>query len=105
MVLLASYESFVSKLDKVDASEITWLKHTDFNALKLKVSLSIVAISAIFLLKRYMSLEDVLSSIPKDAPLSHNPIFWQVVIHLVFVCSALLAAVTNNIAFSQNKGH
>ncbi|GAA7727021.1 hypothetical protein HpCOL14_11310 [Helicobacter pylori] len=34
-----------------------------------------------------------------------NPIFWQVVIHLVFVCSALLAAVTNNIAFSQNKGH
>ncbi|GAA7148186.1 TIGR00645 family protein [Helicobacter pylori] len=100
MVLLASYESFVSKLDKVDASEITWLKHTDFNALKL------VAISAIFLLKRYMSLEDVLSSIPKDTPLSHNPIFWQVVIHLVFVCSALLAAVTNNIAFSQNnKGH
>ncbi len=90
---------------KVDASEITWLKHTDFNALKLKVSLSIVAISAIFLLKRYMSLEDVLSSIPKDTPLSHNPIFWQVVIHLVFVCSALLAAVTNNIAFSQNKGH
>ncbi|RVY84918.1 YqhA family protein, partial [Helicobacter pylori] len=85
--LLASYESFVSKLDKVDASEITWLKHTDFNALKLKVSLSIVAISAIFLLKRYMSLEDVLSSIPKDTPLSHNPIFWQVVIHLVFVCS------------------
>ncbi len=105
MVLLASYESFVSKLDKVDASEITWLKHTDFNALKLKVSLSIVAISAIFLLKRYMSLEDVLSSIPKDTPLSHNPIFWQVVIHLVFVCSALLTAVTNNIAFSQKERH
>ncbi|CAJ99211.1 Putative inner membrane protein [Helicobacter acinonychis] len=89
----------------MDASGITWLKHTDFNALKLKVSLSIVAISAIFLLKRYMSLEYVLSGIPKDAFLSHNPIFWQVVIHLVFVCSALLATVTNNIAFSQNKGH
>ncbi len=30
MVLLASYESFVSKLDKVDASEITWLKAHGF---------------------------------------------------------------------------
>ncbi|AFI03865.1 TIGR00645 family protein [Helicobacter cetorum] len=105
MVLLASYESFISKLDKVDTSEITWLEHTDFNALKLKVSLSIVAISAIFLLKKYMTLDDVLAKIPANTPLSHNPVFWQVVIHLVFVCSALLAAITDKIAFSHKKGH
>lgn len=76
MVLFVSYESFVFKLDKVDVSEIIWLKYMDFNVLKLKVLFFIVVILVIFLFKCYMSLEDVLFSIFKDMFLLYNFIFW-----------------------------
>lgn len=76
MVLFVSYESFVFKLDKVDVSEIIWLKYMDFNVLKLKVLFFIVVILVIFLFKCYMSLEDVLFSIFKDVFLLYNFIFW-----------------------------
>lgn len=81
MVMLSSYENFVSKMDLAHArASIAWLGKLDAGTLKLKVSASIVAISAIQLLKWYMEID----TIPNDK------LLWMVVIHLTFVVSALL---------------
>lgn len=102
MVMFSGYENFVSKLDKAgDTSQIKWLAHLDSGTLKLKVSASIVAISAIYLLKRYMMIDSVLATLPTDAPLSRNPLFWQTLIHLVFVVSAVLLALVEKIGFDK----
>ncbi len=106
MVMFSGYENFVSKLDKAgDTSQIKWLTHLDSGTLKLKVSASIVAISAIFLLKKYMVIEDVLAKLPPNASLYENPLFWQTLIHLVFVISAVLLALVDKVAFSKHRSN
>ncbi len=58
MVMLSGYENFVSRLTIVDAEKsISWLGKLDSGNLKLKVAASIVAISAIQLLKGFMEVE------------------------------------------------
>ena len=66
----------------------------DFSALKLKLLSSIVAISAIQLLKQFMSIQTI----------SEREIFWLVVIHVVFVVSSVLLALSDRIA-SGTHGH
>jgi uncharacterized protein (TIGR00645 family) len=66
----------------------------DFGALKLKLLSSIVAISAIQLLKQFMSIKEV----------SERDIFWLVVIHVVFVVSSVLLALSDRIA-GHNSNH
>jgi uncharacterized protein (TIGR00645 family) len=60
----------------------------DFGTLKLKLLSSIVAISAIQLLKQFMSINNV----------SERDIFWLVIIHVVFVVSSVLLALSDRIA-------
>jgi uncharacterized protein (TIGR00645 family) len=60
----------------------------DFTALKLKLLSSIVAISAIQLLKQFMSVSTV----------SDRDLFWLVVIHVVFVVSSVLLALSDRIS-------
>ncbi|SUB58880.1 Predicted membrane protein [Phocoenobacter uteri] len=104
MVMFSGYENFVSKLDKAgDTSQIKWLTHLDSGTLKLKVSASIVAISSIFLLKKYMVIEETLATLPQNTPLHENPLFWQTLIHLVFVVSAVLLAFVDKVAFSKHR--
>ena len=59
MVIFAGYENFVSKMD-VDGhpDRPSWMGTIDFSAMKLKLVASIVAISAIHLLKAFMSIDD-----------------------------------------------
>ncbi len=79
MVMLSSYESFVSRLDIGAGTEkLGWLGKMDYTSLKNKVASSIVAISSIHLLKIFMNTENV----PNDK------LLWYVVIHLTFVLSA-----------------
>ena len=88
MVMLSGYENFVSRLDIADAEKsISWLGKLDTGSLKLKVAASIVAISAIQLLKGFMEVQDV----PNDK------LFWMTAIHLTFVVSALLLAVMDRL--------
>ncbi|MDG6896996.1 TIGR00645 family protein [Actinobacillus delphinicola] len=104
MVMFSGYENFVSKIDKAgDTSHIKWLSHLDSGTLKLKVSASIVAISAIFLLKKYMVIDTTLANLPPHATLLQNPLFWQTLIHLVFVVSAVLLALVDKIAFDKKR--
>ena len=58
IVIFSGYENFVSKIDHSGHKDWpTWMGTIDFISLKLKVLSSIVAISAIQLLKQFMAIK------------------------------------------------
>src|SRR5215211_6866506 len=72
IVIFSGYENFVSKIDHSGHRDWPeWMGTIDFTALKLKLLSSIVAISAIQLLKQFMSIKDV----------SDRDLMWLVIIH------------------------
>ena len=80
MVMFSGYENFVSRIDIDDNKEkLAWLGKLDSGALKQKVAASIVAISSIHLLKKFMDAQQI----------SNDKLMWYVIIHLTFVLSAL----------------
>ncbi|MET1253750.1 TIGR00645 family protein [Aliikangiella maris] len=80
MVMFSGYENFVSQLDIDDNMEkLSWLGKLDSGSLKQKVAASIVAISSIHLLQKFMNLEGT----------SSDELMWYVIIHLTFVLSSL----------------
>jgi uncharacterized protein (TIGR00645 family) len=88
VVMFAGYETFVSQLH-IDEHEqrLDWLGTIDFGDLKLRVIASIVAISAIALLRSFLLLGD--PSVVVDA----TRLRWMVVIQLAFVVSGVLLAL------------
>ncbi|HRQ60584.1 MAG TPA: TIGR00645 family protein [Alphaproteobacteria bacterium] len=97
IVIFAGYENFVSKIDFATHPDWpAWMGTIDFSALKLKLLSSIVAISAIELLKRFMSMKEV-------TPDNEKVLLWLVVIHMVFVISSVLLALSDKIAVSSVK--
>lgn len=94
MVMFSGYENFVSRIDlDADTDKLDWLGKLDANTLKLKVAASIVAISSIHLLSKFMEVH----TIPNDK------LMWYVLIHMAFVVSALLLAVLDRIAFAAHR--
>jgi uncharacterized protein (TIGR00645 family) len=88
MVVFAGYENFVSKLDIGDHPDRPqWISQIDFSGMKLKLIASIVAISAIHLLRAFMSVE----TMDKDN------LKWLVIVHLTFVSSGVLLALMDYI--------
>jgi uncharacterized protein (TIGR00645 family) len=87
IVIFSGYENFVSRID-TQASEDrpTWMGTLDFSGLKMKLIGSIVAISAISLLRAFMTLSQ------SDSLLDEARLRWLVVLHLTFVFSGLLFA-------------
>jgi uncharacterized protein (TIGR00645 family) len=100
IVIFSGYENFVSQIDHSGHVDWpSWMGTIDFTALKLKLLSSIVAISAIQLLKEFMSMKAV-------AAVDERRLFWLVVIHLVFVASSVLLAVADYITgLSSGHGH
>lgn len=93
MVALSGYETFVSPFDTTgDMERPGWLGKLDPGTVKLKVAASIVAISAIHLLKQYMNTETF------DA----NRIMVLTGVHLAFVVSALLLAFVDKMSFKNH---
>tara|TARA_Y100000815_G_scaffold207457_1_gene191492 strand:+ start:1190 stop:1837 length:648 start_codon:yes stop_codon:yes gene_type:complete len=89
IVLFSGYENFVSKLDIDDGGDRpSWMGTVDFSGLKMKLIASIVAISAIHLLKRFMEIGQA----DADAAFGETELKWLVVIHLTFVISGVLMA-------------
>ena len=88
IVLFSGYENFVSKLDIDDAVDRPpWMGTVDFSGLKMKLIASIVAISGIHLLKRFMEIGET------SASLNEPQLMWLVIIHLTFVASGVLLAL------------
>jgi uncharacterized protein (TIGR00645 family) len=97
IVIFSGYENFVSKMDHSDHGDRPeWMGTIDFSALKLKMLSSIVAISAVQLLRQFMSLGVV-------TPERERELMWMVVIHVVFVVSSVLLALSDRIA-GHGKG-
>lgn len=95
MVMFSGYETFVSKLDVQTGGgdKLGWLGKLDAGTLKLKVAASIVAISSIHLLRKFMEVEDTES----------RKLLWYVVIHMTFVFSALLMGVLDRITGATKR--
>ena len=94
MVALSGYETFVSRFDTVNEMEKpSWLGKLDPGTVKIKLAVSIVSISAIHLLKTYLSVEN----------LSNERILTLTAVHLAFVGSALMLAWVDKVA--AHKDH
>src|SRR5262245_37337001 len=96
IVIFSGYENFVSKIDhSAHRDWPEWMGTIDFTALKLKLLSSIVAISAIHLLKQFMSIRVGQEGM---TPPNDLELFWYVLIHVVFVISSVLLALSDRIS-------
>jgi uncharacterized protein (TIGR00645 family) len=110
MVMFSGYENFVSKIDVDEggADKLGWLGKLDASTLKMKVAASIVAISSIHLLRKFMEVEDILVDPDSGVAKVHgnDKLLWYVIIHMTFVFSAVLMGVLDRItgAGHRSKG-
>jgi uncharacterized protein (TIGR00645 family) len=96
IIVFAGYETFVSKIDTAESEDRpSWMGYVGFADLKMKIMGSIVAISGIELLKMFMNLD---SYADRQWQLP-----WLVGLHMTFVVSGVLFAVTERIANGGNK--
>lgn len=80
MVIIGGYETFVSRLDlEGHPDQPEWLSHVNAGVLKIKLSTAIIGISSIHLLKTFINAANT----------NEHTIMWQVIIHALFLLSAL----------------
>ncbi|CAN5397470.1 TIGR00645 family protein [soil metagenome] len=104
MVIIGGYETFVSKI-KIDGhpDQPEWLSHVNANVLKVKLAMAIIGISSIHLLKTFIEVGDLgapsseADSVTGDSYTSEG-VFWQVIIHTVFILSAVALAWIDKIS-------
>ena len=97
IVIFSGYENFVSKIDVASHEDRPdWMGTVDFSGLKMKLIASIVAISAIALLRAFMKLAE-------GHELSDRTLMWLVVIHVTFVVSGVLLALMDWLAGRADK--
>ena len=87
MVLVSSYENFVSRYDTGQA-DLSWLGKLDVGSLKVKLASAIVAISSIHLLQVFLNAPEY----PNDK------IMWITLMHMAFVVSAVALGFLDRIA-------
>ena len=85
MVMMSGYENFVSRLDvaEMESENLSWLGKMDSSSLKGKIAASIVAISSIHLLKKFMNVEEI----------ENDKLMWYMILHLTFVLSAFVMGI------------
>lgn len=94
MVVVGGYETFVSRLNlQGHPDQPEWLSHVNAGMLKVKLATALIGISSIHLLKTFIDSEHV----------SDRTIGWQVGIHVTFVVSALVLAITDRILTAKPK--
>jgi uncharacterized protein (TIGR00645 family) len=93
IIIFAGYENFVSKIDTGGHEDRPdWMGHVSFSDLKMKLIGSIVAISGIELLKAFVDVQSFTT----------EQLAWKVGIHLTFVISGLLFAVSDWLTHSKH---
>jgi uncharacterized protein (TIGR00645 family) len=95
MVMFSGYENFVSTIDAKGSDSLNWLGKLDAGTLKLKVAASIVAISSIHLLRKFMEAETT----------GNDKLMWYVIMHMAFVLSAVLLGVLDKLSFAKHRDH
>ena len=92
IVILSGYENFVSKIEAGgDHDRPEWMTKVDFGGLKQKLMTSIVAISAIQVLKAFMNIDQGTGS-PDSVKLA-----WLVGIHVLFLGSLLAVVIADRL--------
>jgi uncharacterized protein (TIGR00645 family) len=105
IVVFSGYENFVSKIDPEGHPDWPeWMTQIDFAGLKQKLFASIVAISAVQVLKAFMKLGNVMPDGAAGTS-SDRYLFWLVAIHVVFVLSGLALAWTDKIGDTKHSSH
>ncbi|MDP3636214.1 MAG: TIGR00645 family protein [Azonexus sp.] len=101
MVIIGGYETFVSRLNLADhPDQPEWLSHVNAGVLKFKLSTASIGISSIHQLKSFINAPN----------LSEHTLMGQVIIHVVFLFSALAMAIvdktmTQTLALQHQKHH
>jgi uncharacterized protein (TIGR00645 family) len=96
IVVFSGYENFVSRIDTSgNPNWPVWITKIDFAGLKQKLLASIVAISAIHVLEAFLNI---------DAVFDATRMTWLVAVHLVFVVSALLLALSDRFTHEKANG-
>jgi uncharacterized protein (TIGR00645 family) len=93
IVIIGGWATFVSRLDignHKDRPE--WLGLMNAGSLKIKLTTSLVSVSGIHLLKGFINIDNV----------PHENVKWQVIIHMVFLFSTLILAISDKI---MHGGH
>jgi uncharacterized protein (TIGR00645 family) len=95
LVIFSGYENFVSVIGAAKNSDDrpSWMGEVDFAELKLKLIGSIIALSGIILLASFLEI----SSTNKD------DLGWMIGIHLVFVVTGLLFALSERAMIHHHK--
>jgi uncharacterized protein (TIGR00645 family) len=88
IVVLSGYENFVSRIEADDHDRPDWMTKVDFGGLKHKLMTSIVAISAIQLLRAFMNIEQY----------DNTKLAWLAGIHVVFLLSMLVVALADRLS-------
>lgn len=95
IIIFSGYENFVSKIDTANHEDRPeWMGKVDFSGLKVKLIASIVAISAIELLKAFVNV----------TAYTTEQLAWKVGIHAVLISSGVLFALMDKIAEATAHG-
>ncbi|MEQ8711722.1 MAG: TIGR00645 family protein [Cyclobacteriaceae bacterium] len=99
MVTIGGYSIFTSRID-VDMHEDKplWLEDLDAGQLKIKLATSLASISGVQLLKTFIDYRDAVQKASSEG------IIIEIVIHMVFIVSALLLSQTEKITHSYLHG-
>ena len=90
IVVFSGYENFISRIDPAGHPDWPeWMTRVDFAGLKQKLLASIVAISAIQVLKAFMNI---------DATFDSAKLAWLAGIHVVFVLSTVVIAFSDRLS-------
>jgi uncharacterized protein (TIGR00645 family) len=96
----SGYENFVSKIGTGQHEDRpAWMGRVGFSDLKIKLMGAIVAISAVELLQAFIDMDA-----ESDQGIDSLTLAWKVGIHVTFVVSGVLFAVTDRITESKG-GH
>jgi uncharacterized protein (TIGR00645 family) len=89
IVIFSGYENFVSRIEPGDHTDWPeWMAKIDFAGLKLKLLSSIIAISAIQVLRAFMEVRTI----------TDRELMWYAILHGVFIVSGLFMALTDRIS-------
>ncbi len=98
MVIVGGYETFVSRLNlKGHPDQPEWLSHVNAGVLKVKLATALIGISSIHLLKTFITVK---------GDTMNWEVFWQVIIHVTFVASAIALAWIDRLTLKpESKEH
>ncbi len=95
MVIVGGYETFVSRMElEKHPDQPEWLSHVNASVLKVKLAMAIIGISSIHLLRTF--IEAGALGTPA-ATLTETGVMWQVIIHGLFVLSAIGIATVDRL--------